>query len=73
MRSKPGNKLKKIRGLVLIAGLALTGCILCTERKPDRILTIDCRNPTHQTDSAGVPHYSCSATDTMIDPRPPKP
>jgi hypothetical protein len=63
MKSKSGNKLKKIRGLVIAAGLALTGCL--TEPKTiyeDHEAPASCLqyNSTTWTDTSEVTHMSCT-------------
>lgn len=68
MRSKPGNKLKKIRGLagvvsVLLAA-ALSGCITDPKRKPDCVININGNQCFLLTDSTGTPYYSCPFDDS---------
>lgn len=79
MRSKPGNKLKKIRKLALAASLTLTGCILSPEHKTviihkDYSVGPDCLTPdtTTFTDSSEIHTVATCTVGDSTDPGPPK-
>lgn len=75
MRSKPGNKLKKIRSLVL--ALSLTGCITEPEHKvihEDYQMPPSClhSDSTTWTDTTETQAMSCKI-DPSVSPIPPGP
>ena len=74
MKSKAGNKLKKVRGLVLIVGLALTGCL--TEPQPvihDHEAPAGCLDKVDSVTFSAPGetwHYFCFIGDST-EPQPP--
>lgn len=73
MKSKAGNKLKKVRGWALAGSLALTGCLMDPEPKAVQVDHQAPESCSHEdsttfTDSSEVTHMSC----TVGEPQPPR-
>ncbi len=50
--------------IAFVPALILAGCLMEPERKPDRVITVDCRRSFDEYDSTGAAHFSCPVIDT---------
>jgi hypothetical protein len=57
--------------LALGIALGLTGCLLDPEKKPDKVIYVDCRNSYDGEDSTGA-YFSCPVNDNQPPPGAPK-